>query len=687
MRNVAYKIIPDPSKNTLTYSKNYRIFSADEPLDGAIKITAFTEDIELGSGTLNYISRKFRYSFDKGNWSLWYNLDPTSLGDILFLEFNDKPVFFEVKYEYDDTTYNSLTTPVSINNCRFTVVSSTVGESLFSPSIYCSAEKCPAVIATQDPSFKPYDVGTAIGIAKELSFNTNLIFGHDVVYFKTEPDREGGDFIFKEWTLFKTTSRKCAKIMVPNNVFPDNKPNFQEFGVDFEIPFEVHVDHVYFQTVFGPGTQPRKRDYMYFPLTNRMYEIQGSYLFRGFMMEPIYWKIQLTRFHPNADMIMKPEDKKFLDNLILTSDQLFGAQAKVQSIDAQSPQQFKTISSKFDETRQSLHPDINNKILDFTYNYGKLIEYYYDLSKVRPTVVSYDLVNNGNSTDTVLSGNPIVCLAYEDSQIYEAWRNNALTTGDSIIEPSVTLPIKMNGPKDSHNSSLKHYVQIEAYKNLSMKSADSRNIVENPTGVLKFNQMERAIIYKSIASTIKTPSMTFTALVKFNKGSQTIKILDGYDNLLGQGLVISGSLTDSSGIPSVSMFININGTTYTFPVGNLAYDTWYSLIIPISSIYGQIEVNVYSFTQDPSNVKNYNGVTQVYNNSMNIGPFGFDTSQNWSIPGANYSICNIRLFNTMIQEEDHEFVISQLFVRDESMLEIIDNARPRLNQPFVATNK
>jgi hypothetical protein len=41
----------------------------------------------------------------------------------------------------------------------------------------------------------------------------------------------------------------------------------------------------------------------------------------------------------------------------------------------------------------------------------------------------------------------------------------------------------------------------------------------------------------------------------------------------------------------------------------------------------------------------------------------------------------------MVQSEDHEFIVSQLFVRDESTLAIIDNARPRLNVPFIAINK
>jgi hypothetical protein len=41
----------------------------------------------------------------------------------------------------------------------------------------------------------------------------------------------------------------------------------------------------------------------------------------------------------------------------------------------------------------------------------------------------------------------------------------------------------------------------------------------------------------------------------------------------------------------------------------------------------------------------------------------------------------------MIQAEDHEFIVSQLFIRDESVLSIIDNARPKLNIPFIGINR
>lgn len=690
MQVVAYKIITDQSKNSISFSKNYRIFSTGEPVQKAVEITGFDEDLTLGSANSGYIIRKLRYSNDRANWSLWYNFTPDDLTNLTDLEFGQKSVFFEVKYEYDDSTYEALSTELKINEVKIRVKSAQPQADLFTPSVFCSDERCPAIIAERESTFRPYEVGTATGIAKELSLQTNKIFGHEVVYFKTEPDRDGADFIFKEWTLFKTTERKCIKIMVPDNKFPDNKPNFTEFGVDFEVPFEIHIDHSYFQMIFGKGSQPRKRDYLFFPLVNRMYEIQGSYLYRGFMMEPIYWKIQLTKFHPNIDMLMKAADRTFLDNIITSSEELFGAEAKVQTTDALDKQQFSTISTRFDESRRTIHPDIKNKILDITFNYAPLIEYYYDLSAINHKINSYTLVSNALPTTQEFSPDNEI-YAYEDSEIFKTWRQNQLVTGDINVADlnANKARIKMNGPKDSFGAKGK-YVIVEGYKTLGFKTGEKRPILETTTGsgIVNFKQAENAIVYKKSASTVETPNMTFAALINFNRGSQDVTIFRGYDDYDQKGLIIQAIVQDLSGTPNLSIKITINSQEYTYSAGNIEYFRWYPLIIPISSEFGQFEINLYQLRQDPANIKNFNKLETVYqSNVIKPGAFSFETTATWCVPSANYLIANIRLFNTMIQSEDHEFVVSQLFIRDESTLSIIDNARPRLNVPFIAINR
>jgi hypothetical protein len=691
MQVVAYKIIPDATKNSISFSKNYRIFSTGEPVEQARRIVGFDEDLTLGTADSANVYRKLRYSNDRANWSLWYTFSLTDITSLMSLVFDEQPVFFEVKYEYDDTTYGPISTPLQVNEVKVRVESAKVQAALSTPSVYCSDERCPVLVTERESSFKPYEVGTAVGIAKELSLQTNKIFGHEVIYFKTEPDRDSADFIFKEWTLFKTTERKCVKVMVPNNTFPDNKPSFTEFGVDFEVPFEIHIDHTYFQMMFGKGSSPRKRDYLFFPLINRMYEIQGSYLFRGFMMEPIYWKVQLTKFHPNIDMLMKAQDRTFLDNLIVTTDQLFGEEAEVQKKDALNKQQYSTISSKFDEVRQALHPDIKNKIQDFTFNYSPLIEYYYDMSGISPLIKSYTLSEAGQKTDQMLvtqSGLQEI-RAYETSEIFTDWKNDRLHTGDvNISNATEKARLKIIGPTQS-NTARGFYLKVEGYKTIGLKTNERFNILETSTGSgqVQIKQSDIAVTYKLPASTQILPNMTFSSLINFNRGESDVTFIKGYDDYQQLGIMIRGHIQEVAGVPNLTVYVKINSTQYQFSVGAINYSKWYALIVPISSQFGQLEVNLYSLTEDPSSVKNFNGILNIYSQSANPGNFEFNTTASWCLPSANYSAANIRLFNTMVKSEDHEFIISQLFIRDESMLAIIDNARPRLNVPFIAINR
>lgn len=697
MQRVTYKITPDPAKNSVGYSKNYRIFTTGEPVRKALRFvqpSSYQEELELGGAEAENIVRKFRYSTDRANWSLWYQFSPADLSELQALEFNEEDVFFEIKFEYDDGTYDQLADPLKIEWVKlFLATNQNVGQD-YNPPVQCSEERCPMIIAENQALFKPYEAFTAIQIAHELSLQTNKIFGHDVIYFKTEPDRDSADFIFKEWTLFKTTNRRCIKVMVPENKFPDNKPTFQEFGVDFEIPFEIHIDNVYFQQMFGRNSQPRKRDYLYFPLLNRMYEIQGSYLYRGFMMEPMYWKIQLTKFHPNIDMYMKAEDRQFLDNLIVSTDQLMGNEAASQILDALDPQQTKTISTHQDETRRSMHQDLKVKLLGLSYNYSPLIEYYYDMNSVAPRVVKYKMEtfsnpNEKKSQDVTPASpsSPVEIYAYEDSDIFGAWKAREISTGDSNTKAgSTAVRIKMNGPKDSY-SPFGHYVVVEGYQNLGLKSTERKNI-QTTAGEAEFIIKENAVVYKKAASTIETPSATYCSLVRFNAVAQDITLFQGYDDYLKKGIRITGAISEVSQVPNLTIRITINDSSpYEFAVGQIEYGKWYAMIVPFSAQYGQLQVSVYSLRQDPANVKNFDGVTRVFTDYRKIGQFEYETTANYCLPSANYSVANVRLFNTMVQDEDHEFVISQLFVRDESTISIIDNARPRLNAPFVAINR
>jgi hypothetical protein len=682
MRNLLFKLVTDSANNSITYSKNYRIFRLTEPVPNLVQIGGIAEFTELNSNSANFLSKQVRWSRDGQNWSLWVNTQDAATTAIDEME----KAYFEFKYTYDNSTYAALTQPVIIEEIQLAVVSDSISvpETSYG-TLACSTEGCPVVVADREASFNPYGVDSAIGIARELSLQTNKIFGHEVVYFKTEPDRQSGDFIFKEWTLYKTTNRKCIKVMVPDNVFPDSKPVFNEFGVDFEVPFEIHIDHTYFQSIFGIDSQPRKRDFLYFPLTNRMYEIQGSYLHRGFMMEPIYWKVQLTKFHPNIDMLIEDTSiKQSLDNVIMTTDELFGKEAQEQTDDALMKKQYSTISKKFDQTRDRIHPNLRSKILDLTYNYAPLIEHYYDLSTILPTLQAYTPTSNNDKTDQYLSPDtPNAFYAYEESEVFLDWLGGRLNIGDTNYYSGGSTSVKLNGPKDSF-SARGRYVLIEGYRALG--STVRKNLALD-AGQLKIKKSETSVIYHEKQDLTQYSNMTFVALLKFNQGFTESPILRTIDNTNNSGLAVSGVIWNDSGTDKLRIVVTVNNSTTNFETGPVLRDTWYAIILPISNEFSQIGVTRYSFQQDPANVKNYNKLLKDFSGFSQLTSPMASSLSNYSLMAGDYSVTNIRLFKTMVQEEDHDYILSQLWIRDESMLAIIDNAKPQINVPFIASNR
>jgi hypothetical protein len=714
MSKLTVKLIIDPQNNSITFSKNFRIFSTQEPITGIIEFAEFLEDLITSSPDsvdLAYLKRSIRYSRNKLDWSLWYEVAPGNLGDAasIFLDKAD-PFYFEVKYEYDDGTKNEISSPIIVNEIKLRFVQGSSIPNTFTPVVTCSDEKCNSIISNTEPSFRPYEVGSAIGMYQELSYFTNQIYGHQVVYFRTLPESDSGDYVFKEWTLYKNVDRKCIKVMVPKNAFPSNAPKYTEFGLDFQLPFEIHLDHRYFQSIFGSGSEPRKRDFLYFPLINRMFEIQGSYLHRGFMMTPTFWKIQLKKFTPNIDMLLKDESRTFLDNVIVNAEQLFGEEVKDDIKDGTMPQQYKTISTTFDSSRRAIHPDLVYKPLKYTFNFASLIENYYDMGTVLPSELSYQITNENpplstsiklenlpSINDRIVQNNDVI-LAYQDSGPFAAWKNGGLSTNDRNVGGGSTLSTRIRGPFDfipNHEgqSIPGRYIRIESYRDLSFK--DQRNVLIETVGAnkfVKFKTRQTGVIYNAnpVFNTTSEKNLSFTCLFNVPSTSRNINFLDGFDPLSASGVKISGQFNryfNSQPEGDLNITLELNSQVKNYTIANFKSSEWHGLVISISNEFKQCGVYIYSIKEDPADLINHTDFNRIFSNISSITATEFSLEQHYSLPASPLWIANLRLFNTMLKEEQHDFILSQQFVKDESLLILIDNCRPQLNLPYIAKNR
>lgn len=140
-------------------------------------------------------------------------------------------------------------------------------------------------------------------IQVQASRAINHMFGHWAYYFKTDPDTSTRNITLKSYQLYNVVDMKKIKISVPNNKFPDNKIIWSEWGMALPDEFEVHVLVDAFEHAFGPGEFPHTRDYIYFPLTGKLYNVNAYRKNTNFMYRTIYYECTLVKYEDDTNVI------------------------------------------------------------------------------------------------------------------------------------------------------------------------------------------------------------------------------------------------------------------------------------------------------------------------------------------------------------------------------------------------
>ena len=356
----------------LTTSGDYVILSFGSSLDNIQKITGYTDNLNnTGSGTI--FKKEFRYSFDNDTYSEFLELSPSVLSSQTWPE-NSK-VWFQFRYtllsggpvivqsvtlDYDIYPVNPLDGYVTPNKQDESKIYAF-------PITYKSGAK-----------WNPYKLNKAVRLYKDLNLMANSLFGWDASYFRVLPQGRSKDVFLLEYSLYEHDAMQCVKLMVPNNQFPDNKMNMGPFGPDFEMPFEVQVDKDYFQAIFGEGSGPQKRDVIYFPITNRIYEVSSSYLFRDFMNEPLYFKMTLIKWLPKSNVETTIEIDA-LESLAPSVIEIFGKEQQDQETNIGNPDQFTQTTTTSDLVRLFVDQNVTITDMPVMNYYLQVAEYQYSL--------------------------------------------------------------------------------------------------------------------------------------------------------------------------------------------------------------------------------------------------------------------------------------------------------------------
>jgi hypothetical protein len=439
------------SDNTLNAVGNYRIISFD-PIIGGLAFISYTDSVTVPGGSPGLsVFRSFRWSTNGSTYSMWVTFDPAVPTELLSLNLGSE-LWIEFKFQLE-TTMNPcdagtpISPPASIESVSFSMKRDQ--SQLYPPNqrpngaCGCSSENCVSSPLTLNTNFtfNPYAINQGLNLYQDLSRMVNLTFGHEVQYVRVAASQQGRDVFLGEYTVFGDPVGSCIKVLVPNNEFPDSKPSFNQYGVDFEVPFEVHIDRAYWEDSAGKNIMPQQFDVMYFPIMNRIYEVQSTYMFRDFMYQPLYYKMALVKYQDRANRDMGGF-KETLDNMVLTPEALFGDEKIQETIRITKPMQYQTITEDNDPIRYSVNRSLSIERYDLYNNWVLLTQNYYDLNTLYNAQSIVDAVVYKPTFTLPAGGNLSYCFWFAGKSSSTVYRN--LINGRNQANVGIDIGVNMN---------------------------------------------------------------------------------------------------------------------------------------------------------------------------------------------------------------------------------------------------
>jgi hypothetical protein len=726
-----------------TYIGNYRVLTWDKPFENVIRYNGWIIDAIQSTNNeptidADDISIDFRYSIDGKTWSLWTNVGTALRGitnnfsDVFTIELDPNNKFYpefrftSVLLNDDGTVIYETDEPIdpSVIIISFLIdvdYAETPEIPIRKPAPTCSNEISdrPVVFSDCKFTFNPYAVNKALNIYKDLSLMVNKLFGLDANYYSVQPQARGKDVVLKEYTLFNVVSEKCVKVMVNQNQFPDNKINFDPFGLQFEDVFEVQMDKRYFESIFGRGSQPRKRDIIYFPLTNRIYEINSTYLFRDFMQAPVYFKMELKKYNPKSNTyFLDPAHKEELDGISLTTESLFGDEVRNEELKLSKPQQYATTNTQMsqDPIRSYIYKNLPIIGYDLNNNWTIVLNNYYDL--LGAFVDDYEFDSAPAMYRNAIRYKILPKLDAGDELSYSAWFNlrDFYDNQQMLKRPNPIININL---VSSSSDTIVFSSHPRKHKLEPWISYDT-----NPEGYVSIKGDSQHSGGYRVIDVIDEYTFTVENLFDdFSAGPISWKMQKAQSRNLISGLyienetvikgfradIIHSGVTDEDGnlfLGEGSLVVRFNDTIINSPLQfKPEYNEWYGIVINFSNVYKQIASNIWKMTYDPLNTNEQSSKLAIVHEDSRMftspiifsAPSDIETDKlsayyltdnnSYKIYTGPIYLSNVRLFKNMIDIDNQSTVLNQNIVRDAQLAHIIDNAKPLLISPKFARNK
>lgn len=193
----------------------------------------------------------------------------------------------------------------------------TMGNALNSPNVY-----------------NPYaNMEHAVELQQTLTNMVSSMFGYPITYFKLNPEINSRDLTFKEYTLMNVESVKKIKLIIADGQMPSSRPEFGDFGFDWQTDWETEISKADFATAFGPTAQPMEGDLIYIPMQKRMWMVNESYEEKkdGLMWTATTFKVALVKYQEKGSVDLG-DMQSLVDTLVKNKyDDIFGEDENIEA--------------------------------------------------------------------------------------------------------------------------------------------------------------------------------------------------------------------------------------------------------------------------------------------------------------------------------------------------------------------
>jgi hypothetical protein len=409
---------------------------------------------------------------------------------------------------------------------------------------------------------------------------------------------------------------------------------FTPFDMDFE-SFEVHIVKEDFERAFGYCVRPEERDYLYFPLENRMYEVESPYLYKDFMRDGVYYKLNLVKYQDSLNITTEPGSTAENLELELTQnfDDLFKEDNELEFDQITKPLQYKTIGTgNYDFVRSEINESLSIKNHDINNYFTIVAKYAYDLSSV-----DYDALAVKYKT--------LVNIPETEDRVYTMWfrtnreifQNTDLVKHVNIDSNGMLYDTILNG------------IAPGTYDEVTGATAADKGIRIN----LQYNDTngDKAYVTKGIEVEINGEDYVF------NTNSLEPWPNQAFPNLVVDTTNINNNYRESS-------------------------RKWFAMVLNVSNQHQSINCNIWEMVFDaskPSYVQQTTQLKLVFSQTLPFTKQAIQPNVYYELVGSPVELTNVRLLNQLINEENQPLMLNRYTVRDNQYAIMIDNALPPLN--------